>query len=621
MKISLRALTVLAWIPALMIGTSAPAADEAANTVEGLTIPQSHPRLVWTVETLPKAKQWFKANSFSPSPGSFDNEGSRLDYALHYLFTGNKGSARAAIQKALSVTLPAGQLDPKNKGASSDQARWFGEMVVTAYDWCWPEWKEEERAELIERWNGYLDALRKKDWGGVGMEANNYYWGYLRNELAWGIATYGENPKAEEFIHHALTTRWKKSFLPYAAKLGKGGIVAEGTSYGPVNVWYPLLPFVTCRQHGRDLFAESNFFREAAYALVYGTTPAPTRRKGDGGAKYEYALYNDVPYPDAASQFHSRPYFGDFAGVMAFLEGDEPAGQIAAEWLAKIKPMRSKWTLALRSSPSSPSSSTSKLPLDYYGSGTQYLFARGSWSPETTTAFLQMGRYQRIGHWHQDDGSFQLWRNGKWITRITAGSYKDLVGYNGRKIQNPAPEAHNLLLLNGIGPQKNSVESGDPVVVRLESKPEYAYAAVDLTKAYLSDGRLPSPPITRYVREYLFVRASGALHVCDRVTPKEGVTVTGTFCIHSETAKPPFEIVPGPTRTVNEGDQYGQFRLEIDQTFTGVGELAVKIVPAGVTDPSAVEWSDELGGTFNGQPLGKGVMKCEVTNAGVTWAE
>ena len=31
---------------------------------------------------------------------------------------------------------------------------------------------EEERQKIITRWNGYLDILSKKGWGGIGCDAN-----------------------------------------------------------------------------------------------------------------------------------------------------------------------------------------------------------------------------------------------------------------------------------------------------------------------------------------------------------------------------------------------------------------------------------------------------------------
>ena len=51
----------------------------------------------------------------------------------------------------------------------------------------------------MARYNNYTTIMMGKGWGGPGFEGNNYYWGILRNELNWGIATYGENASAQTY--------------------------------------------------------------------------------------------------------------------------------------------------------------------------------------------------------------------------------------------------------------------------------------------------------------------------------------------------------------------------------------------------------------------------------------
>ncbi len=87
--------------------------------------------------------------------------------------------------------------------------------------------------------------MMTKGWGGPGMESSNYYWGYLRNELNWGIATYYENSMAQTFLNDALVTRWQNGVLPYFAGPDKGGVPPEGSAYGPVMLSYPVVPFTT----------------------------------------------------------------------------------------------------------------------------------------------------------------------------------------------------------------------------------------------------------------------------------------------------------------------------------------------------------------------------------------
>src|SRR5262249_40612360 len=148
-----------------------------------------------------------------------------------------------------------------------------------------------------------------KRWGDGRMPANNYYWGYLRNELNWAIATYHENPMARTFLEHALVTRWQNSFLPFAAAEARGGVPAEGTQYGRYMLHYPVVPFTTMRLLGRDLFRETDFYKEAVFYMIYGTTPAPTACKGSGKLYYQVFPFSDDEtdggHPSATSFYYS----------------------------------------------------------------------------------------------------------------------------------------------------------------------------------------------------------------------------------------------------------------------------------------------------------------------------
>ena len=196
----------------------------------GANIPMTHPRLFFTPERLERAKQWYASrHTFTPRTDR------PLDQMLHYLLTGNKDSARAAISHALGVTFDTG-------GTASDGARWEGENVVLAYDWCYPEMTDAERTTLRDRWNAYITTLNGKSWGGIGMEGNNYYTGYLRNAIEWGIASYWENDQAAAILQHGLTTRWTESLLPYLASAGLGGVPHEGSQYGRQSLVYYTIP-------------------------------------------------------------------------------------------------------------------------------------------------------------------------------------------------------------------------------------------------------------------------------------------------------------------------------------------------------------------------------------------
>src|SRR2546427_3335920 len=93
----------------------------------------------------------------------------------------------------------------------------------------------------------------------------------------------------------------------------------------------------------------------------------------------------------------------------------------------------------------------SSLPLDYYGPGMGFLYTRNKWGADATTLLIQMKGVTGTGdHYHEDAGSFQIWRNGQWLSRETTGYGDPLNGFNnGPALGAPAAIAHNVVLFNG----------------------------------------------------------------------------------------------------------------------------------------------------------------------------
>ena len=84
--------------------------------------------------------------------------------------------------------------------------------------------------------------------------------------------------------------------------------------------------------------------------------------------------------------------------------------------------------------------------------------------------------------------------------------------------------AHNGLLINGTGgTARHENPTGSYVMRRLESRPEYSFAVVDLSPAF--SGRA-----NRVIREFIFVRDLETMVVFDRLDS----TSTKTFLAHFE---------------------------------------------------------------------------------------
>lgn len=588
-----------------------------------LTIPYNHPRLWFNTDRLNKTKLYFQSNPFTPSD-PFTN-------ALAYLLTNNASYAQNAINWLMSYSIPAGQATPTAIG--SDASRWDGENACIVFDWCYDQLTVSQKSTLISNWNNWFGNINQQNWGGVGMPMNNYYWGNLRNSLEWGIATYTDNSQAQSFIDHALTTRWSNSFKPFALDKGKGGVLQEGPGYGAVDGWYPLIPFTSCNLMGRNVWNESQFFKEVIYWLIYSTTPSQTTRKGDSANTYELFPFNDSEYPQNGSIFYSRKYFGDFMAQFSSQWNDLNVGQYARKWFKTVNPSVS-WFVKALDNANALEKDYNTLPLDFYASGPKFGYSRSNWTNNCTSISLQLGQLFGVGHAHRDIGSFQIWRNGKWLSRETCGYSNSIKGYNQSNtltnVDVSSACAHNIMLFDFIGQLADSWVKGNSILLALESNQNYFYASVDLTNLYKANadfqGRVPEAKFTKYIREFVFIKGSETLYICDRITTN--TALTATFLLHSETNTPLWstKAIQGNlinTRTIDEGvvNSWGQYRYEYDYTV-GVGQTNIirSISPNGISDLNTVLFNNTSGGSFNGTPFFNGIKNCNIADNGITWS-
>ncbi|HMF40271.1 MAG TPA: hypothetical protein VKQ32_06240, partial [Polyangia bacterium] len=543
-----------------------------------LVIPKTRPRLWWNAERLERARRWYASNHFAP------RDDRPMDLALHYVLAREARSARTLIDWAMAMAFEVG-------GVASDKARWHGEAVILAYDWCYDQMTAAERATLIPRWNGYIETLDAKPWGGPGMESNNYFLGYFRNALEWGIATYHENPRAAAILQNALTVRWRDGFLPWAAGPGKGGVPHEGTQYGRLALNYFTIPFVTARLLGRDMWNETPYFKELIYYFIYSMTPAktvnvlPNKPSAKPARHYETFPYNEDEFWGEGNSAAGMDVGSFLAPLVEEWEGRPIAGLIQ-RYLDVTECEVGRYAAAVAKKVAPGRFDT--LPLDYYAPGLRFFYAKDSWRPDAMLVTMQLGLPVGVGHDHLDAGSFQICRGGRWLTRETVSYTELLAGWNnGPREDGRLPIGHNVVLFGGRGMVQR--RSGPPAVPRLESRQQHAFAAVDLTPAYrlrqgLDADREGNPYVDTVVRELLYVRPLQALLVFDRLrgSGREGGAVK-TFLLHFEA--PP--KVDGPRsvlatngdqalrvltlapatvtyRVVNEGTPVGLYRLEVD---------------------------------------------------------
>ncbi|MFN7939524.1 MAG: malectin domain-containing carbohydrate-binding protein [Bryobacteraceae bacterium] len=545
----------------------------------GLDIPAAHPRLWFTPGRLAQARAWYASNPFTPSSSDY------IGQAFRYLMTGETQYARSAIAHAVSVTAPdlaANSPDPYT-GVASDTARWEGEIVILTYDWCYDQMTPAERTTVRDRWNFYINNLRQKPWGGPTMPQSNYYWGYLRNEFEWAIATWGESAMAETFLNHALSTRWQNSFVPHALTGGLGGVFQEGSGYGRALAEYSTVPLISSALMGRDLTAESSYFRDAVFYMIYATPPARTALRSTGSLYWElFPFADDERFIDGGNA--SAGSWAQFMWAMADKWRDSGVGKYARRWINMVGSSPSRFVRAVdRGGQELP---FSQLALDYYAPGPGYLYGRNNWNPQSTVFQVQLSEAYDEGHGHDDMGNWQIWRNGRWLSRESTGYAQTLAGFAGSgTVETTHPLAHNSLLVNQRGYALGE-RNGRPIVKRIHSGTHFSFGAVDITPPFRNNLiQYPHPErenaeAVHVEREYLFIRPLETMLVFDRVLSATA-SVPKTFLAHFERqpvadgtnswlavngdqALRVTTLLPANPvqRVITEGGAIGQYRLE-----------------------------------------------------------
>lgn len=560
--------------------------DSAPSTSHGLSIPVGHPKLWFNPGNIEAARAWYAAHPFTPLSGY------QLETALRGLLADDSAQCTAAINSALSLT----QSVPLS-GTACDDCRWMGERIIATYDWCYGYMTTEQRSTFVSATNAWINFWRTAPWGSPPGHQGNYYWGYLRNELQWAIASYHENTELgvcsttqtcpEVFLDDVLTRRLADDFYPAAAPGGDsvGGVGQEGSAYGTYVAGYMAMPLGAAGFLGRNLYDETNYWREAVYALIYMTSSTPTTRVRADGSTQSMG-YTIFPFGDDQLWLNGSqltPNYDKWIGNAMLGAASRwynlGVGRHARQYLNTTGATTERFLQAV--DPGGTSADYSSLPLDYYAAGSTMFYARSSWSSGATSILMQLADpIGRNGHPHQDWGTWQVWRGGRHLSRETVGYGDPIAGYGGSGTANSGHSAlgHNAVLINGAGIRSDSFSVGNAVVGRVEHRSDYAFAAVNLTPTRNNSA------FVNWQRDFVFVRGLETLVILDRLQ-SSSAGATKTFLAHSETSPSPATgsgattitnggsslvittLVPAQRshRVVTEGG-VGQYRIEVDTT-------------------------------------------------------
>ncbi len=519
---------------AVEVTTSSPSGTWEDN------IPLTRMRIFYNDERWAQVEAWYAENPFEPSAAtnpiysSFDPIGNALKYHL----TGETQYADIAIEGIRNASVAIFD----QIGGHCDQCRWYGEQVAVTYDWLYDYMSEEDRDFIYANIDPAFDYFLDFYWGAAQEQfvENNYFWGYFRNALLWGVANYYEHPeRAKYFIDRAMIERWEEIAVPYYTTVSPFGLPSEGVSYGPAMLYYQLTAYNTLRIYGRDVNDEVDYYRNAAWTLMYQVLPKET---------YDSPLDDDpdvnwFPYGDADGYVHaSNPArvgsLGDFMTDALTTWDGTLLEEYVRTWLHTTGNINTAHRIFHSIDNGGAMRPLSELPVDYYTPGvSNSVYTKSSWDPSATIVNLQLSVAPSVGHEHYEHGSWQIWRDGVWLSREApgrgVGSGYQVTGYAGvGTIDVEYSIAHNTLLYNGSG-TSGTHESVDPhpysTLLRVESEPDYMYSVVDLSNNY----RMEAEAHTE--REFVYVKPLESLVIFDRMASSSAGT-TKTFLAHFQGA-------------------------------------------------------------------------------------
>jgi hypothetical protein len=399
-----------------------------------LSIPARHPRLFLTPSKLQQLKA--RARSDNPRWTHVQEAAGDTDNLQAMALV-----ARVASQDALCTTAAQRTL-----AMIADPNEWStkGGDVALIYDWCHTSLTLRQRQTFI----AWMNA-----WGTRSHSEDSPNWGNYRPRYGYslaliGLATYGENPQATQWLDEFRHQRFAEQELPQLNMIADGGGWPEGTVYDGIANLPRIQALEAWRSAtGENLFLSTSWFRNrAGYLLLhhrpgladqYGYAFHPYNSTGDAernrGSMMNYErimaliLIERFPDLDLYRQLQSYLAAPPADGSMSFLAADE----------------------FLWFNPSQPSAAPRLLAHDAKGLGT--VFLRSDWrdaaadtDPAATSVTFQAGDHFSY-HQHYDQNSFTLFKHDDLMvdSGVYSGegtSYHD-INYYVRTI------AHNTLIV------------------------------------------------------------------------------------------------------------------------------------------------------------------------------
>jgi len=274
--------------------------ESATDTVHLrlLQIPTGHPRIHLTSEKLAdlRARAVSTNSRWTQLLAEADqNDGEMMAQALVAQVTGDGSYCDSAAATALAQIAGPGEWSTK-----------AGDLALI-YDWCYARLSPAQRATFIAYFNAWGDDTPKgEDVPGWGNYWPRFGYGYA----LIGLATYGENPRAAEWLDEYRYRRYRDSDQAMLDRIAAGGAWPEGMIYDwianfsrvkAVEAWTSAT--------GENLFLSTDWFRERLGYLLLHRWPGTAQQ-------YGYVYH---PYVSTGDTERNRGSIANYERIMGLM--------------------------------------------------------------------------------------------------------------------------------------------------------------------------------------------------------------------------------------------------------------------------------------------------------------
>ncbi|MBN1812056.1 MAG: DNRLRE domain-containing protein [Anaerolineae bacterium] len=535
--------------------------DESAADrvlVRLLSIPAGHPRIYLTPQKLAslQARAVPTNTRWTQLLYRADHYDEMIPKALVSQITEQASYCEDAIDLALDTA------------ATTASASGAGDVALV-YDWCHTRLTAGEITTFVDFFNTWGDD-QLADPGYTDVPGLGNYWpryGYSFGLM--GLASYGDNSRAQEWMDEFRYRRYRDVDLPWLDRIAAGGGWPEGMIYDWIaNMWRVEMIEGWRSATGEDLFGSTPWFRERLGYILMHRWPGLQDQWG-----YEYH-----PYVSTGDTERNRGSMANYERIMALIlierYPDEVLARQLQAYLAAPPANGSMSFLYAREflwfNPDQPTALPA--PLTHYAAGTGTVFMRSGWpdgaadlDASVTYVTFQCGDFFTY-HQHYDQNSFTIFKHDDLAldSGVYSGdgrSYHDInyyvrtIAHNSLVVYNPAedfsaarpdasstdggqrtmsPASRMPPTVDYFDQYATQYDTGD--VLHFEDTARYTYILGDATGAYNNptynqamDTSLSGnvAKVTRFQREFVYLRPeAGAAQSNDYVVAFDRVGVT-----------------------------------------------------------------------------------------------